>query len=1247
MDFDGEDYSDVDADVITELFSQASEALSLPRADRRNSKKRRIAPSTDDDEEGSLDDFIVDDSDDVSYNGQNSSSRPPADYDSDGQKDAYKNDQATCVTRLRTSTTSRPARGASKSTARARKLKHRSRDSTDLESQTEQTDDDDDLAKAQKKSKHRIHIPLDQKVPEAVFEYATQLPEELSNPDSSPYRIRGPRWIIQKPRPPAMKGAPIHPQKEKVASAPQQATIHSFLQHKPSVIPSERNFPQQTILSGENKIVDAILPPTGPSQTGPSQLDFSYELDDLPSDAFSSPEKDLDAALSPHPPRESTPSRPRQALVAPQNGLRQTTLFGSRPSQTELPASQVNKRHNYVVDLPPEEPTHHKLDHEALKTWVYPTNLGDTREYQYNIVSGGLFSNMLVALPTGLGKTFIAATIMLNYYRWTKDSQIVFMAPTKPLVAQQIDACFNIAGIPRSATTLLTGEIPPAVRAEEWAEKRVFFMTPQTLDNDLRTGIADPKKIVLLVVDEAHRATGNYSYVKVVEFIRRFSKSFRILALTATPGSKVETVQEVIDGLEISKVEIRTEESIDIQQFVHQRNVDEIIHSPSDEMLMVQELYSKSLQPLVDLLCSQNAYYNKDPMSLSPFSLMEARKRWFADAGRNASQGLKGMMMGLFSVLASVAHGIKLLHFHGITPFYETVRDLRSSVQDNGEKGSKYRRQIVESAHFKKMMDRVQAWVNKEDFMGHPKLVTLSQTILNHFLDAGAGRLGSDAPPSATRVIVFAEYRDSAEEIARILNKHEGLIRASVFVGQADSKRSSGMNQAKQQQTIDKFKTGTFNVIIATSIGEEGLDIGQVDLIVCYDASASPIRMLQRMGRTGRKRAGKIVLLLMDGKEKDNFQKAKHNYEQMQKMICDGSRFSFRHDLSTRIVPRDIRPTVDKRHVEIPFENTQNPALPEPKRRAGKGKKRPEKKFNMPDGVETGFRKASKLSKKADTPEPSELSPEQLMSIPTLESVLLNDKEVIELHHRFQDVQDDAIREVEMPEMTKHPESQLTLRRTKSVPHGQHTRRFVETLRSMHFMNMDITNNWEDLYEEHGPFKGAVKSAFSQSPIQSLREEVEQDVEGDGIELRTTNPTVIKKTNLGRKSTQSFRGISLVDSSDNSMSDDDKDLEDFLVTDREIVSARHDEPTMFSSPPNLHTQPPSKLFFEPTQFSATQDTIDEDQEIPDLTAVFGKVKAPSSRSPLTEAFSNENSQPAVKHRAKRRRVVVEDNDSDE
>ncbi|KAL7817827.1 P-loop containing nucleoside triphosphate hydrolase protein [Trichoderma gracile] len=779
------------------------------------------------------------------------------------------------------------------------------------------------------------------------------------------------------------------------------------------------------------------------------QQQAAQELDDLPSDAFSSPEPARETARAP--PRPVAASR--TGFSRTNSGtLRQTTLWGGQAATEDAPRpSQPTTARVFRADLPPEPPSPHELDREAMKTWVYPTNLGPTRDYQFSIVKNSLFNNTLVALPTGLGKTFIAATVMLNFYRWTKSAKIVFVAPTKPLVTQQIDACYHIAGIPRSETTLLTGDIPPALRSDEWEKRRVFFMTPQTLLNDLSHGYADPKSICLMVIDEAHRAVGEYAYAKATKLIRRFSNSFRVLALTATPGSKVETVQEVIDNLGISHCEIRTEESLDIRQYVHQRNIDQIILEPSDEINLISELFTEALKPLTEKLTSQNIWYGRNPMALTTYGLIQAQKEWFATRGNRANQGVQFMMRAIFSVLTSLAHSIKLLQFHGIKPFYDNMLDFRSEQEDKGEKGSKYKRQIIDSPSFQEMMDKIAGWLKMDGFVGHPKLTALADCVLNHFMDNG----------ESTRVIVFSEYRDSAEEIVRMFNAHRPLIKATVFVGQADGKRGEGMKQKQQIETIERFKTGAYNVLVATSIGEEGLDIGQVDLIVCYDSSASPIRMLQRMGRTGRKRAGNIALLLMRGKEEEQFAKSKDNYEKMQRLICEGSRFNFRFDLSTRIVPRDIRPEIDMRHVEIPVENTQNTSLPEPKKRqVPRGKKKPPKKFHMPDGVQTGFQKVSDFMKPStstsrnasnSTSKPMR-NPEldDIASVPELERVVLVPDELHALERTYRNLPfSRSVEDTNLPDMTAHSMLQRQLRPTVFFGHGPYTKRCVKLLRKM------------------------------------------------------------------------------------------------------------------------------------------------------------------------------------------------------
>ncbi|ROW11222.1 hypothetical protein VMCG_01461 [Cytospora schulzeri] len=834
--------------------------------------------------------------------------------------------------------------------------------------------------------------------------------------------------------------------------------------------------------------VNGIYPPRKAPLDPNNVIDLD-DIDDLLAedfdDSFAQPRANAHARL---PPR-SAPLGQAQATNSAQN-FRQTTLWGNALEGKEDSQSQAPSRRVYRADLPPEVPTHHSLDHDALKTWVYPTNLGPVRDYQFSIVKNGLFNNTLVALPTGLGKTFIAATVMLNYYRWTKKAKIVFVAPTKPLASQQVEACLNVAGIPRSQATLLTGETAPSLREGEWEQRRLFFMTPQTLQNDLSKGYADPKSIALLVIDEAHRATGDYAYVKVVEFIRRFNKSFRVLALTATPGSTVEGVQAVIDSLGISAVEIRTEESIDIRQYVHSREINQVVLEPSDEMLLLQELFSKALKPLCSKLAQANKWAARDPMSMTVMGLRASQNQWSLGAGKHANQGTKWMIMSIFTVLQSLAHAIKLLNFHGIAPFHHKLLDFRSETEEKGAKAPKYRRQILEDENFQEMMDTIDKWQRLDGFVGHPKLSYLCENLLNHFMDAGQG--------SSTRAIVFSEYRDSAEEIVRALNKHKPLIKATIFVGQADSKRSEGMKQKQQIETIENFKAGQFNVLVATSIGEEGLDIGQVDLIICYDASASPIRMLQRMGRTGRKRAGNITLLLMKGREEEQFRKAKDNYETMQRFICEGTRFNFRNDLSSRIIPRDVKPEVDKCWVEIPIENTQNKSLPEPKKSTASRKKATQKKFHMPDGVMTGFVKASDFGRpvsagaKSRPKQPLEV--ETLAEIPDLHAVFLNDAQMDELNYAYRNLPSRHASEEDItgPDLTAHPRAQRKLNPTVKLQHGRHTKRCVKL-----FRRLAQSQSAAGIY--HQPYGDSDQSRFQELTVPAFAEESDAEIDGADV----------------------------------------------------------------------------------------------------------------------------------------------------
>lgn len=196
------------------------------------------------------------------------------------------------------------------------------------------------------------------------------------------------------------------------------------------------------------------------------------------------------------------------------------------------------------------------IDRHEAQTWLYPTNY-EVREYQLAITRKALFQNTLVCLPTGLGKTLIASVVMRAYYKWFPDGIIVFLAPTKPLVAQQLKACHDIMGIPVEDTAHLEGSVSADKRERIWFDHRVFFCTPQTMSNDLANDRLNAKKVVCVVFDEAHKATNGYAYTQIMEELAARRARFRVLALSATPGSDTRRVQQVIDNLHIAAIEIR------------------------------------------------------------------------------------------------------------------------------------------------------------------------------------------------------------------------------------------------------------------------------------------------------------------------------------------------------------------------------------------------------------------------------------------------------------------------------------------------------------------------------------------------------------------------------------------------------------------------------------------------------------------------------------------------------------------
>lgn len=619
----------------------------------------------------------------------------------------------------------------------------------------------------------------------------------------------------------------------------------------------------------------------------------------------------------------------------------------------------INERALELLDAPKQDEQQHQLqqqrekqetksdfegfDMDAGAHWLYPNNL-PLRSYQHSIVQAALYRNTLVVLPTGLGKTFIASVVMYNLHRWYPQGKLIFMAPTRPLVSQQIAACQKIMPFQPEDMVELTGRLPRAKRVELWRSKRVFFATPQVVQSDMMTDPADGAEyfpfnsIKLIVVDEAHRAKGRYAYTQVTESLMARNQNFRVLALSATPGRNVDDVANVCRNLYISHVEVRSDNSIDVQPYVHPRSLRTIVVPLKDAIKEPRARLLQIIDPYLRQLISADVLKGARG-NISRNNLLFDQHRYQEQAAQGQRHPEHTAITSNFAMCISLYHSLELLERHGLRVFVNNF-DADEQGRDKFVLRDAALRDLVEQTRkqlganpldisTRPMTNgQVAPMPEKLDF-GHPKYEEARQVMLQHF-EVCSNRFiyhksihmiqfCLQAHPDS-RAIVFCEYRESVMLIQRLLLQHRPLVRSRCFVGQGSSSGGAmcALTQKEQLQIMSDFRSGISNVLVATSIGEEGLDVGEVELIVCFDiCSSNPTRFVQRIGRTGRQKRGYVVMLVTEGREQQLLKEVLAQKDQLNRKLLTSpliKRSLYEH--APRLVPPQLNPKCEKRFME-------------------------------------------------------------------------------------------------------------------------------------------------------------------------------------------------------------------------------------------------------------------------------------------------------------------------------------------
>jgi len=481
------------------------------------------------------------------------------------------------------------------------------------------------------------------------------------------------------------------------------------------------------------------------------------------------------------------------------------------------------------------------------------------RLYQETILATAAGNNTLVVLPTGMGKTAISMMLAVQRFKQYPNSKVLILAPTRPLVEQHIETFKRFLDMPDDGFVVFTGFVKPEKRAELWNTAKIIFSTPQGLENDIITGRINLEDVSLLVFDEAHRAVGDYAYVFVAKQYYKKAKYPRILGLTASPGSDIEKIQEVVKNLFIEEVEVRTEEDPDVKPYIKEIKIDWIKVNLPPPFEQVQKFLKDFVKDRVGKLKKWGILHRKDInfVNKKDLLMLQAQLR-----GRAASGEKDFILWNAISVLAEimkVQHGLELLETQGIVALHEYLGKLQKEGYSSKTKAIK---NIVADINFKSALIKTQQMF--ENGFQHPKLIELQKLI--------EGEVKDDV-----KIIVFNQYRDNAKNIVEELNKLK-RVSAKLFVGQ-QKKRESGLSQKQQKEMLDEFRNNKFNVLVATSVGEEGLDIPKVDLVIFYEPIPSAIRHIQRKGRTGRQEKGRVVILMTKNTRDEGYRWSAHHKE--------------------------------------------------------------------------------------------------------------------------------------------------------------------------------------------------------------------------------------------------------------------------------------------------------------------------------------------------------------------------------
>jgi len=465
----------------------------------------------------------------------------------------------------------------------------------------------------------------------------------------------------------------------------------------------------------------------------------------------------------------------------------------------------------------------------------------EARAYQLEAVDSALQRSTLLVMPTAMGKTAVEWMTLAEVRRRSPEGMVVLVAPTNGLVDQHLRDLRRVLTDTAGTIMSMTGRTAPAKRELMWEEQAIVVATPQVVRNDAVSGTLDLSKVSLLVVDEAHHATGSHAVAQLADMYRDLASSALVLGATASPGSTEEQIEEVCERLGIEGIHARRKDEPMLIEHASGLEVEDVPVPVPEALTELAEPLQKWLDAIVDRERRLGHYIR--PGRVTVGGLQQAMERISAAIQRGERVAYSSAKQVASAI--RINNVVNLLLSQGVAAARESLQRMQRA---GSEKDGKAVRELLRD---RRMRDLAKSLSDMDEI--HSKVSFTRRIVRQEIRRVPGGR-----------VIIFANYRDTVEALVEILQGLDG-VRPKRFIGQASRDGRSGMTQKEQLARLKEFREGEVNVLVATSVGEEGLDVPSADLVVFYEPVGSEIRTIQRRGRTGRHRGGSVYVLVAIG----------------------------------------------------------------------------------------------------------------------------------------------------------------------------------------------------------------------------------------------------------------------------------------------------------------------------------------------------------------------------------------------